>query len=268
MRKLILIIAILTMSVTLTLAQDQTPDWKVMKLKGNVKTLNQTSFEAKYSGDTTQQAGRNIVRGNKAKSRHIYTYTAMENLAFTDQGYIQNAVGYDVNSRGAEYITFKYNKNKIMHESIHYGPTKLIKRIQTYKYDDYGGLTTMRIYGRDKLMMSKTIYKLDRAGNIVEQRQSDNNKQRTGSRKYAYDEKDNCISTMIFDPKGKLVLTLVSESDEKNSITKTTTLDVNRKPSTSSTYSYKYDSLGNWTERTELKDGQPYMITVRDFQYY
>ena len=245
----------------LTMAQEQIPDWTILKLNGKVKHLITASYKAISQGDT-------IIKGDKIKSRQTYTYNASENITFNESGYITNATGADEYSRANEYITFKYNKHDFMDETVHYGSTKMLKKIQTYKYDDYGGVVAMRHYGRDKLMIGKTVYKLDRVGNILEQKQSDNNKKTLGSRKFSYDENNNCISTMILNHKSQLILTLVSEFDDKNSLIKTTTLDINRKPSTSSAYSYKYDSLGNWTERIEIKDNQPYMITVRDFIFY
>ena len=144
----------------------------------------------------------------------------------------------------------------------------MLKEIKTYKYDDYGGVVLMRLYGKDKSMISKTTYKLDRAGNIVELKQSDSNKKALNSRKFSYDKNNNCISTMLFNPKKTLVLTLVSEFDQNNALTSNTTLDINRKPSTTSTFTYKYDNLGNWIERTEIKNGEPFIITTRDLFFY
>lgn len=261
MKKILTAITLLIASVGICLAHVMIPDWKTMKLNGEVKTLTTTNFHAETAGDS-------ITRGDRIKARQTYTYCASERITFSEKGYIQGITGSDINSRTSEYVEFKHNKHRLMDETVHYRGDKTLKEIRAYRYDDYGGLVQIRLYGKDKYMINKTLYKLDREGNVLEMKQSDNNKKSLSSRKFAYDVNNNCISTMIFNPSKKLVMTLVSAFDKNNNLIKNTTLDINRKPSTSSTYTYKFDDLGNWIERTETKNGKPYIITVRDFTFY
>ena len=261
MKKTLTTLTILIASVGMCLAQVMTPDWQTMKLKGEVKTLTTTNFIAQTVGDS-------ITKGQKTKATQKYTHSASERINFNGEGYIQGVTAADINGKTSDYVEFKYNKHHLMDETVNYGHDKMLKNIKTYKYDDYGGVVLMRLYGKDKYMVNKTVFKLDREGNTVELKQSDNNKKPLSSRKFAYDKNNNCISTMIFNPTKKLVMTLVSTFDEKNSLVKNITLDANRQPSTSSTYTYKFDILGNWIERTETKNGEPYVITVRDFIFY
>ena len=108
MKKTLIIITLLVVSIGFCLAQVMIPDWQTMKLKGEVKILITTSFEAQKQGDSI--ANKDKAKGDKTKARQNYTYCASEQIRFNEDGYIQNVTGTDKFGKNSDYINFKYKK--------------------------------------------------------------------------------------------------------------------------------------------------------------
>ncbi|MFH0893519.1 MAG: hypothetical protein V2A54_03695 [Bacteroidota bacterium] len=232
-------------------------DLKRNGLYGKVRSVKTTSFAAVQKGDT-------VIKG--AKERDIFY---------------------------SDYDTYQlYNKKGyVIQEKMYESDGKLMEELN-YSYDTLGYLTNMKENNQGVLDNYTYKRKFDKSGNLIEKTSMNNNsfsskvkfkyvnkrivEEKTYDEKnkllsiwrYAFDKKGYCIERSCYDEKDSLTFKVSQEINEKGLVSKWTALNSYSKKTTTFTYTYTFDALGNWNRQIIYKGGVARYIVERVIEFY
>lgn len=255
-------------------------DRQTAGLKGNILSLREISYQAFGNQDT-------LVKGEIVMSEDIQNYYVTYNQA----GNITNMYTYDNTNALIFHWRYTYDKNNQTLSAILIDKDNEILDSTYYVYDSKGNNKEYYHYDSQGKLTYKLLEKHDRKGNCTQQKLIDsdnlikqytncyykgknlvcdssfgtNNNLRMYSN-YSYDKDDNLIKQTIYNPDGNInsqgIYYYNSNQDMIKSITK-----VPKTADVVYTFTYQYDSQGNWIQKITSLNGEVILLTIRQIEY-
>jgi hypothetical protein len=282
-------------------------DWERDNLLGQVKTSER--YRANVIDFESGKTEKPIIEFKKKYTDYgeILYQEYFDNFGKSEQ-YIKNeynSKGQRVKSISENYLMpsksieiAKFNKKgEQVLTSVIYNDT--LNFIARFEYDDMGILTKQISIQNNDTTIERFEYKYSNSGKLLWKKQIDNDEHGTNEfiDEFKYDKKDNLIevinkaehfdemkSTYEYDSQNRIIKILQYQSGQ---LAKETSFDkaynpisiknyVNAELKRELQYKYKFDSLGNWTERKVymmeyfVKDRKllPIYVEIRIIGYY
>ena len=89
-----------------------------------------------------------------------------------------------------------------------------------------------------------------------------------GIAKYIYNDQGKWIECVLYKPDGNIDEKYISLYDKKGNVINKTSYDSEGHTIRNFTWSYEYDSHGNWIKKTEGGDFDDPAMVVREIKYY
>ena len=188
MKKLILILLALPLLFSCGNGGKIDNDLTNQKMRGHVKEIAETSFDAKESFGEVKKDG---VKDKKEQK-------------FNKQGNITEENIYDENGELTSKWKYKYDKDGNMTESNKYDENGDLTSKWKYKYDKDGNITESNTYDENGDLTYKYTYKYDKDGNRTESNNYDKDGDLTYKWKYKYDKDGNMTESNKYDENGDL----------------------------------------------------------------
>jgi RHS repeat protein len=176
--------------------------------------------------------------------RAVSTYDAKGNE-------LETALYHSPESGGAlaEKSIHAYDAEGNRRATVTYSGDGLLLKKTTYAYDARGNLTEM-ISSDDAGLIEKTTYTDDEKGRLTEEVVYYAHGPVTRRSAYAYDLQGNRIQSLSYARDGSSTKTACTY-DTKGNVTMRTTYATDGSLLDKLTYSYEFDSTGNWIKQTE-----------------
>ena len=293
--------------LSITNVQSQETNFQGLKLKSNVKSYILKTYIAqkealKISKESLAYNEYELVtfgtNGNISEinyynsidtfiSKKLYQYDSNNNLAkvvFTDS--TNQLYEYDTNGNQIKFSEYNNNDELVgleMYEfdvvgnrtsATSYNTNKFeleingaIASITNYKYDDLGNKIEEINYNSKEVINYKVTFKYDNK-NIAEMESFDTEGKLSSKSTFKYDDKNNVSEVNVFIETPPLTeIEEVNENGVKYT-QETTYASDELYLENVITYTYKYDSRGNWIEKIKIENEIPMEITTREFVYY
>jgi len=229
-------------------------------LKGNVKKVSSVLYEALVDRDGDMQYGEQLERtetlyNEKGQRRSMTFLNADESDMLFRSRYKHDGFGL---------MTLEHIVDN--HEQI-------IGRTY-YIYDNNLVLSESYVEDAERQIEHRVLYKYDETGRLVERSYNDAKNNVYRREVYGYDFDGAIHHTSVYDRSKTKILDLHYEYDSHLQPINVTTYDYTDEDSEVSTvlYQYKYDSNGNWVQRTqyvlEKDNAVPAFITNRKIEYF
>lgn len=281
MKKSFCFFAVILLFTSCQTKKEKNTDWVNDDLLGEVKSYRITNYRAMYDlgevikGDTIGALGR-IVYNEKG-------YRVEEFWSFNDE----------VSRR-----IYNYDKNGNCIESINYNQDKMVVDYGKFHYDKNGNIQDETFYDSSDNMISKYVYSTDKKGNILEQLEFNKDEElevshlskynsaslevehttcfyENGNRMFTkqtfdYNSAGKITESVLYDDEKNVLGRWVYIYNEKVSVIQEEVFDADERMVEKRTYTYEYDSVGNWVTRTSYDaiSGDAQVITVRKIEYY
>lgn len=193
-------------------------------------------------------------------------------------------------------IKYDYNENGNLVEETAYEPSGSILAVKKYKFEG-GYLVEENCVLEDGSLHYKSMYTNNSNGNCLKEIVYGSDGSESATAEYEYDSKSNIIKNIskrsdafglsvehvnTFEYNSKNQLTFEKDSrmggnwstsysydyDSNGNVVKLEIYGGNKKLTDTWTYDYKYDSYGNWTERTELENSIAKFKLKRIIEYH
>jgi len=185
------------------------------------------------------------------------------------------------------------DKNRIIESKIIQNDTVIA--IYTRGYDENGNIIEEKEYRKDNIPVKITSRTFDRRNLKQSEQITEYNKWDTVSyqRKYSYDSDLNLVEETEYqndtvsvktvnkyfengelqetrnEPIGSVYAVITTRKfNEKGDLTEHSRKSGDKSNADLWMYKYKYDSIGNWIEKLEFKNGEPLRIVKRSIEYY
>lgn len=267
-------------------------DLHKLKLHGSVKKIEKNAYEVKLNYGELEKV-KPISRitiepffDDFFRELYFDTHGNITRKVLLDSNNVQTGVHimkYDEKNRLIEDASEPEYKNLIIYDdknqkSIEHAYYKgtISWEATTYKYYDKNENIIKKEIFEDEKLVERTFYEYNNANKkTIEKIFSSLNDGSLFSYKlFGYDEKMNLISVLdsgvnSYNSKSKLTIYKYNQNNDIEEIDKPNDPIYGLiKP----TYSYKYDSHGNWIERIEYRGGgnyrEPKILTIRKIEYY
>lgn len=261
MRKRIIFFALM-LGAMISVSRSQTAQRECAQdgLTGNVKKVASVLYEAVVDRDGDMQYGEQLERtetlyNEKGQRRSMTFLNADESDIMFRSRYKHDGFGLTT----LEHIVDN-------HEQI-------IGRTY-YIYDKNLVLSESYVEDAERQIEHRVLYKYDETGRLVERSYNDAKNDVYRREVYSYDFDGAVHRTSVYDRSKTKILDYNYEYDSHQQPINVTTYDyTDEDPDMSTTlYQYKYDSQGNWIQRTQYvleKDNAiPVFITNRKIEYF
>jgi len=256
-----------------------TSDWEEMRLHGKVSYISQRVYEARLSDS--------VVHKNNLKSDPLQNW----DISFNKKGFITQKSCYDAANELLFYYDYKYKRRRRLIRKRMYDPRKYIMEEVKYVYNDMGQLAAESIYRADASLLVRYIHEYSPKGYRTQtdvhapnpkyystsKYEFDYNKkgklvcQRTFNREKLYQTDSFFYDKNNFEKAHKytthqdgFTFTSYSRYDEQGNLINFQAGGQD-KPKTS--FTYEYDSQGNWTTKLYFKNGRLQEIHERIIEY-
>lgn len=243
----------------------------VLKLKGKVKILTETEFEATEQSGEFQKGtilNKLIILFNNNGNMIVEKFPGLKNF------YRIKTFLYDGKSRLIEENQYslieRFDVNGKLFEDLEYyedcmAPSKPPEKRHSYKYDEKGNLVDEHVYNSNSTIYSYCTYNYDNMGNRVEENRSkksdlnewgefDISDSVNSKFVFKYDEKGNKIEAYEYYSDGKLHCRYGYKYDENRN--KIEEIEYGSGNAILQKHTYKYDSRGDLVEEnTSELDG-------------
>lgn len=256
MQKLLTIFCLLFFTFNISLAQTKHNDLRDVNLKGDVKLFGQCFLE----GISVPVNDSNKI----CRSGIGNTYN--------EKGFLVSFNSISYNATIVE-IKYHYNAKGILGNTDYYYPEKKMSQsfLISVKQDTAKNEVSHWFY-EGSILQSKTVFIRDDKGNLIVQQNYGIDGKLNIEKRFEYDSDNYRIKESFWSispsgyfeqPTFKSVVTY--KNDERgNPIVKTDSASGEK-----TTYTYQYDSVGNWLLRTSYDDKQEVkQITEQYFEYY
>ena len=227
---------------------------------GNVKKVATTLYEARVDRDGDMQYGEQLERietlYNEKGQRRSMTFLSPDE----DDMLFRSRYKHD----GFGLVTLEHIVDN--HEQI-------IGRTY-YIYDKNLTLTESYVEDAERQIEHRVLYRYDAGGRLAERSYNDAKNNVYRREVYSYDFEGAVHRTSVFDRSKTKILDYNYEYDSHQQPINVTTYDYTDDDAEVSTtlYQYKYDSRGNWVQRTqytlEKDNAVPTFITNRKIEYF
>jgi hypothetical protein len=165
-------------------------------------------------------------------------------------------------------VTYKFDDKFNLAEKTWYYSDGSISKKFSYKHDNTGKVTEESGYNSNGDLVIKFIYKYDTKGYISEQNWYNGNGTLITKYIWKYDEKGNQIEENRYDSDGSLSFKYLNKFDSKGNKIEANGYNSQGTLEYKFTYSYQFDTQGNWTKQIEFQNTFPTFITKRMIEYY
>lgn len=254
---LLVIFSIAFLGSTSSCSDSQFSDLDELKLKGKVKSIKETSFEA------IEKDGE-IITGKRAKP----SWKKDSYRGFNRKRELTEELIYNSNGSLRSISTFKSLNNNSVLESI-FQPTGELKFKQIANFNDNGKLVEKIRFNLDGETLVRNLYLYDENGNRIEDKQYFNtDKDPSIKTEYKYDALGNKIEEYMYNPEDNLIAKWFSKYDDQNSLVEENYYYADGSLSAQEIYFYEFDKKGNWIQQIVVSQGVPKYIVIREIRYY
>ena len=250
---------------------------EITKLKGNVKTVKVSVYEAIDESGTVTKGRLN----HTLISKYDRSGNKTETLRFDTGGGLTEMYRYKYDSYNnlIEPSSFNSAGNQIQKDTYRYDENRYL--IENEKHNHFLNQHTTSYCEYDKKGREKKVIRCDSDGEIQATRtfsyDSQGNKSQTfedieygyrSSSKYVYDANANEIESFDYDSEGRIKTRHATAYDHNNNIIKRVSYNSDGSVHRSNGYAYRYDRKGNWIRKTEYQNNIPEAIRIREIEYY
>ena len=229
--KLTLLTILFAGSIVISCFGQKKTDWQINGLKGRVKSLTTTEYDA------TEKFGEPVKGGIKDK-------TETTTKQFDSNGKI-------IPPKKGGNTVYKYDtKGNIIEETTYGSDNSTILSKSVFKYDLNGNVIEAVNYNSEGTQTSKEINTYDLKGNLIESKESGNlfngtiNQGQELISKYKYDSYSRIIGYSVNIGDSELASANI-KNDENGDVIESTTETFNGFDA-KKTFKYTYDAKGNW----------------------
>lgn len=256
MQKLLTTFCLLFFTFNLSLAQTNHNDLKDVNLKGNVKSFGQCFLEGVSISLKDHNKICRLGIGN----------------TYSEKGFLvsSNSISYNTTSVEMKYY---YDANGVLNSTDRYYPGKKMSQsfLITVKQDADKNEVSNWFYEKN-ILQSKTVFVRDDKGNLIVQQNYGVDGKLNIEKRYEYDSNNYRIKESFWSvsPPGYLEKpTFESVVTYKNDELGNPIIKIDSASKENTTYTYQYDSIGNWLLRTSYNDkGEVNQIAEQYFEYY
>jgi hypothetical protein len=244
-----MLITLLTV-LSLLACSERISGHKKKNLKGNIKNIKDIIFEAVRDGDS-------IIKTEKIISQDIF---------FNKKGYNTEIISYMSDSIHSKNV-FQYDWLNGDVVDVYYDGSNDVLVKTVWKYNKAGNPLCLTIYDTNEEKVGEGQYEYNAQGLLQKFKSFGDFDEMYKDESYFYDENKLLISTLKTNLNGEvfkhyfkydsMLNPILVEIYNKNSILVETV-----------EYTYKYDTIGNWIERIEKKNGEPFEYVTREITYY
>lgn len=256
-------------------AQINDLDYRKAHLKGDVKAVFSVSFYT--SGD-----GKSVKANDKYRGDEVEFLNTLS--TYNDQ-YQTTYKEFTYNGNLAKYIYRSFDEKGHRSETIEYDEYESPLYIRTHTCDDLGRVVTTKVCAANEDYCVRTVYYDYSKPNTRIIKMENDAGDPEGSYLLLFDDRGNKIRQEKRDADDNLLYAYTYTYDAKNHLIKsvekvTTTFSYNDKGDCISqkicegsrceqrTYTYIYDSTGNWVGRTTYINKKAAYFTEREIMYY
>ncbi len=278
MKKHLLLMLSLLMA-NMFLNAETTTDWQEANLFGKVKILKSdyetTTFNASgymeavingnanwYDGDTIYTYDKNnrlitVIGHDRAKKECVRI-----NKTYDTNGLLIKEVRKDYT---VETEKLEYNSKKQLVWKKTYNEDGSLYHASEFTYNSAGNQISEKEYDEDMKLYNKTICTYDSNNKLMEKREYKVRDTEILDEVYSYNADGNLVEETTYD-QGEVYSRRVVTYDAKSNVSSEITTEPSY--STSTTYSYEYDSQGNWIVRERYENGKLKGTERREIIYY
>lgn len=266
MKKYFVVISLLLL-MNIGIAQKQKEGWQYNYLKGKVKTTVTTRYNKNNKADRTEKqyfdnAGTLLSVISETITDELW-FTTIERYEYDAKGNLAYRTSTDYDRKRNErnddstIWVFKYDDkgNRIGTEAGDLGWKDT--------YDEKGNLV-QSLSMRNGIIDGKIT--ITRNGNTSEEKIFDAAGEYQSSEFAKYNAQKNYTERSTYDADGKLITRRTYTYNKNNDLVSLVTTGITG--SDTLTYTYVYDSMQNWTSKTQIKDGVKQSTEKRDIEYY
>jgi hypothetical protein len=143
----------------------------------------------------------------------------------------------------------------------------IVTTIQTNSYDDSGNMIQRKMESPENEKISITDFIYDSEGHVIEETEYNPYRDQTDKRTYQYDDKGRESVQELFNGNGDYTK-FVSEYDQMDNILEMYWYDKAGVQTDKTSFTYEYDSNGNWTTKTRGSNGKVTYISERKIEYW
>lgn len=246
------------------------------------KPMVKTDYIWDKTGNNTSITKRNPDNSQLSREEKKYRDTLLiEKIQYDVQDLPIDKTTYEYDKKGnlikenmflrEETIQFvssyKYDDNRRkIEEASHDGKGNFIYRTTfTYEGDKLSSIETMDTDGKTLVKVNKYTY--DAKGNRIKEYSYRTADKLESIEEYTYDEK-NQRTAWVLTQNGIIVGKMTFAYDDKGSQTEVVTSDGEGNIVNSISYTYEYDTNGNWTKKTARLNNNPSVVVERVITYY
>lgn len=185
------------------------------------------------------------------------------NITYDKHGRITEINSADnLGSFGGKKI-YKYDSKGNISEETNYVNDGSMGNRNAYVYDEIGNISEELHYAHDDSFVSKKVYKYAPEGYVAEEAVYDSRSKLLRKMEVAYDAKGN-KTVVHYGGEGSATDKEVFTYDTKGNISEILFYKPDGSLDGKSTYSYEYDSVGNWIKQREFHKGKVEWLRVTD----
>ena len=229
-----------------------------LKLKGKVKSIKETSFEAVEKGETIETGKRSKPSWKKDTYR-----------AFKRNGELTEEIVYSSNGDMRSFSNFKSNTHENNIKESIFNSKGDMTFIQVWNLNDQGKLVEKLRFNVKGETLIRILYKYDKEGNLIEDSQYfDSSKEPRIKYNYVYDSKGNKVEEYMYNPMNELIAKWKSKYNEDDILVEEQYYYSDGSVADKETYTYEFDKKGNWVQQIIVANGTPKYVVQRDIKYY
>jgi hypothetical protein len=279
MKKLIMILLLLSSIIVLLQAKMPKTGWDLRGLKGHVKSCERTVGTENYKMLMSFDTNGNEISDtswdyDQDKKAYVVSFTRISKYDANNNVIQKLETGYGEPST----IACKYNEKNQLIEEINSDSKESTK----YTYDDKVNQTEKLVYSEDSETPSKTVSIYDVKGNEIQCHQYNSDGSLEWKNFYEYNEKGQMVDfyRKVTDTEydedtdeeyeiDNITVTRKAVYNEQgfliSEITESTDSYIN---SAKKTFTYTFDSNGNWTRKNILVEGEEPTFETQVIVYY
>lgn len=261
--------------------KDRETHVKILGLKGKVKSVKYSSYDAESKFGEIKKG----VRSNSRQDNRYYY--------FNEQGVKVEDGEYDSYNQIQTKRLYRYNDNGKLIETRDFNSKDEFTGKTIYSIDDEENLIETSDFNSKNEFMGKIIYTRNAKGNTIETNSYNSMGSLNSKLKFEHDKKGRILESIYYGSDGKLrdktyikynakgkvaEVKLITEDsifiknfkyENKEKDDMTSMIQYEGYLTMSKTiYRYEYDENGNWIQKISIEDEKPKLIEEREIKYY
>jgi hypothetical protein len=222
--------------------------------------------------ESTQNYDNN---GNMVEELFYFTNGSVEKTvtSIDDKGTKVESKRYTSTGKVLFKTVFIYDPGGNLIEEKQLDSQDVLRGKKVYTNDDKGNAIEMVVYRDSATVKSRYVYTYDDKGNVIEEKYYKRGSNALNSRvTYTYDDKGNKVQDKTYDADGSWAVSHIYSYDSKGNMVDEKIMQADGLNGRN-TFTYEYDSNGNWTKRVSNSlgpfDKRPRVEVIgRNITYY